>query len=204
MKIFSVANMKGGVGKTTTAIQLAQGLGKKGKTLLLDADQELQCAVAWRSGDHPDWTFDALRYGDDAAERMKGYEYVVIDSKGNEQGHDLVSLARVSDLLIVPTRPEGVSATGLTNTLTPLVQAGIKNFRVLVVVNEGGRGEELREHLAEKGIPVFTSMVRKSTAVGDAAEQRIPLEAYTQNRYAKTVALEYQSVMREALEHGRD
>lgn len=203
MKIFSVANMKGGVGKTTTAIQLAQGLGKKGKTLLLDADQELQCAVVWRSSNHPDWTFKAVRYSDDAAQLMKGYEYVVIDSKGNEQGHDLVSLARGSTLLIVPTRPEGVSATGLTNTLTPLVEAGIKNFRVLVVVNEGGRGEELREHLAENGIPVFTSMVRKSTAVGDAAEQRIPLEAYTQNRYARTVALEYQSVMREALDYGR-
>lgn len=201
MKIFSVANMKGGVGKTTTAVQLAQGLGKKGKTLLLDADQELQCAVAWRGSENPAWTFDALRYDDQAQKHMKGYEYVVIDSKGNEQGHDLVTLARVSDLLIVPTRPEGVSATGLANTLSPLVEAGITNFRVLVVVNEGGRGEELREHLAENGIPVFTTMVRKSTAVGDAAEQRMPLEAYTQNRYAKTVALEYQSVMREALSY---
>lgn len=201
MQIFSVANMKGGVGKTTTAIQLAQGLGKKGKTLLLDADQELQCAVAWRSSDHPAWSFEAKRYDDQATQNMNGYEYVVIDSKGNEQGHDLVTLARVSNLLIVPTRPEGVSAAGLANTLSPLVQAGIQNFRVLVVVNEGGRGEELREHLAENGIPIFTSMVRKSTAVGDAAEQRIPLEAYSQNRYAKTVALEYQSVMREALSY---
>ncbi|CAM3833240.1 ParA family protein [Deinococcus frigens] len=203
MEIFSIANMKGGVGKTTTAIQIAQGLGKKGKTLLLDADQELQCAVAWRSSDNPAWSFDVARYDGEATKRMKGYEYVVIDSKGNEQGHDLVSLARASDLLIVPTRPEGVSATGLANTLSPLVDAGIQNFRVLVVVNEGGRGEELREHLAESGIPVFTSMVRKSTAVGDAAEQRIPLEAYTQNRYARTVALEYQSVMREALSYVR-
>ena len=200
-KIFSVANMKGGVGKTTTAVQLAQGLGKKGKTLLLDADQELQCAVAWRSSEEPSWSFEALRYGDDAPQKMKGYDFVVIDSKGNEQGHDLVTLAKASDLLIVPTRPEGVSATGLANTLSPLVQAGIKNFRVLIVVNEGGRGEELREHLAENGVPVFTSMVRKSTAVGDAAERRIPLEAST-NRYAKTVALEYQSVLREVLAHG--
>lgn len=201
MKIFSVANMKGGVGKTTTAVQLAQGLGKKGKTLLLDADQELQCAVAWRTSEDPSWTFDVARYGEDAPKRMKGYDYVVIDSKGNEQGHDLVSLARASHLLIVPTRPEGVSATGLANTLSPLVEAGIKNFKVLVVVNEGGRGEELREHLAENGIPAFVSMVRKSTAVGDAAEQHIPLEA-SSNRYAKTVALEYQSVLREALAYG--
>lgn len=201
MKIFSVANMKGGVGKTTTAVQLAQGLGKKGKTLLLDADQELQCAVAWRTSEDPSWTFDVTRYGEDAPKRMKGYDYVVIDSKGNEQGHDLVSLARASHLLIVPTRPEGVSATGLANTLSPLVEAGVKNFKVLVVVNEGGRGEELREHLAENGIPAFVSMVRKSTSVGDAAEQHIPLEA-SGNRYAKTVALEYQSVLREALAYG--
>lgn len=199
MKIFSIANMKGGVGKTTTAVQLAQGLGKKGKTLLLDADQELQCAVAWRSSDDPAWSFDAVRYdGKRADKQMAGYMYVVIDSKGNEQGHDLVALARASDLLIVPTRPEGVSAAGLANTLSPLLDAGISNFRVLVVVNEGGRGEELREHLADNGIPVFNSMVRKSTAVGDSVERRIPLEAY-QNRYAKTVALEYQSVLREAL-----
>ena len=193
--------MKGGVGKTTTAVQLAQGLGKKGKTLLLDADQELQCAIAWRTSDDPAWTFDVARYGEDAPKRMKGYDYVVIDSKGNEQGHDLVSLARASHLLIVPTRPEGVSATGLANTLSPLVEAGVKNFKVLVVVNEGGRGEELREHLAENGIPAFVSIVRKSTAVGDAAEQQIPLEA-SSNRYAKTVALEYQSVLREALAYG--
>ena len=201
MKIFSIANMKGGVGKTTTAVQLAQGLGKKGKTILLDADQELQCAVAWRSSDDPSWSFDAVRYeGKKAEQQMKGYDYVVIDSKGNEQGHDLVTLARASDLLIVPTRPEGVSAAGLANTLSPLLDAGVTNFRVLVVVNEGGRGEELREHLADNGIPVFNCMVRKSTAVGDSVEQQIPLEAYA-NRYAKTVALEYQSVLREALSY---
>lgn len=198
MKIFSVANMKGGVGKTTTAVQLAQALGKKGTTLLLDADQELQCAVAWRTGSYASWAFDVRRYDDKALSQLEGYEYVVIDSKGNEQGHDLVSLARASHLLIVPTRPEGVSATGLSNTLSPLVEAGIRNFKVLIVVNEGGRGEELREHLAMNDIPVFVSMVRKSTAVGDAAEQHIPLEA-SSNRYAKTVALEYQSVMREVL-----
>lgn len=41
-KIISVGNMKGGVSKTTTAVELAQRLGKKAKTLSLDGD-ELWC-----------------------------------------------------------------------------------------------------------------------------------------------------------------
>ncbi len=58
-KIVSVGNMKGGVGKTTTAVHLAQQLGKRGRTWLLDADEELQCAVFWRQGQYDGWTFEA-------------------------------------------------------------------------------------------------------------------------------------------------
>lgn len=47
-EIITIASRKGGVGKTTIAINMVVALSNKGKTLLVDADEQ-QSAMKWNN-----------------------------------------------------------------------------------------------------------------------------------------------------------
>ena len=102
--IITVANRKGGVGKTTIATNLAVTLQSKGKTLLVDADEQRS---AWKWSEHRDSKIDTLAVHKNLLNTLepkaKEYDFILIDLAGRDSATFREALL-VTDKLIVPTQ----------------------------------------------------------------------------------------------------
>ena len=128
------ANVKGGVGKTTTAVQLAlyaSALGER--TLLIDADPG-RSALSWATR-APDWPHDRVpviaHHQPDLPRRLPGlaagFGTVIIDTPhdptgGGQVGPMLASALAVADLLVVPTSPAPADLDRLEDLLAAIAR----------------------------------------------------------------------------------
>jgi chromosome partitioning protein len=107
--IIGVLNRKGGVGKTTVAINLAAMVAiAGGRVLLVDADPQ-QSAVAWAGARDRDPLFAVIGMAKPTLHRdlpaiAKDYDFVLID--GAPAVNDLGRAAVLaSDLILIPVQP---------------------------------------------------------------------------------------------------
>ena len=197
--IITVASFKGGVAKTTTAIHLAALLNEDKPTLLIDGDPN-RSALGWSNrGSLPLEIVDERLAARLAGQYSQGH--LVFDTKARPEKSDLVALAEGCDLLIIPTTPDAMSLEALTLMLGMLAEIEVKHFRVLITkVPPPPRpvGQQVREALAEAGIPLFDSHVRLYAAFEKAAEQGL-LVKEVKDAKAKDCWADYVAVSKEVL-----
>ena len=104
-KIFTIANRKGGAGKTTIATNLAVALSRKGNILLVDTDDQLS-AFNWNEYRteklHSIAIFNNL--ADAIQMHFDNFDFILIDMAGRDSELFREALL-ISDALIVPTQP---------------------------------------------------------------------------------------------------
>ncbi|MEB5477605.1 AAA family ATPase [Acinetobacter pollinis] len=102
--IITIANRKGGVGKTTIATNLAVALQNKGRTLLVDADEQ-RSSFKWN--DYRDSKIDVISAHknllDVLESKVKEYDFILIDLAGRDSEAFREALL-ITDKLIIPTQ----------------------------------------------------------------------------------------------------
>jgi len=180
-RVITIAQQKGGAGKTTLAAQLAIVWALQGRRLaLLDIDPQASLA-AWaelrraRLGAAGlGFDFAALsgwRAGEWVERHARDMEFVIVDSPPHAEMEARIAL-RAAGLVIVPLQP---SPLDLWSTATTLRLAREESRPVLAVLNRVPARSSLVEtvvaELARDGIPLAAATLGSRVAFAQAMAQ---------------------------------
>jgi chromosome partitioning protein len=159
-----IASLKGGVGKTTTAIHLAGVLSEHGKTLLVDADPAMG-ALEWAArGDG--LGFDVVL---PEAAKPKRYEYVVVDTRAQPKAKTLDEFTRKADVLIVPCSPSALALETLPRLQEELEGLPVKALLTIAPPPPSKDAGRAIKRLELLGLPRFQTIMRRYAALEKAA-----------------------------------
>jgi chromosome partitioning protein len=198
-KIVAILNGKGGVGKTTTTVNLAATFAEKKQVLLVDSD--IQGSATW-------WTErSTLGMGFDLAQEtnpqllgrlhtIEGYDLVVVDTPPALRSEALAAVVSIADYLVLPTPPAPMDLAVLIDTVRQTVMpAGTPHRVLLTKVDTRSLGEalEAQNTLMQLGIPACHAFVRAYKAHERAALDGVPITKW-RGKNAREAEADYRRV----------
>jgi len=165
-----LVSSKGGTGKTTSAVSIAMGLHRLGRTLAVDCDPQ---------GSLMSWSEEAAEQGTPLpftvvsmptrdvhvrlADLGAGYEHIVVDTPPGDLGI-IRSAILASSVVLVPVSPTGLDLNRIRPTFEILAEIGVSHpVEVGVLLTKVRRGTRsaraAREVLAASGYPALNTEI---------------------------------------------
>lgn len=194
MRIVTVLNQKGGVGKTNVVMNLAAVAAEHSRVLVVDADHLQRTATDWaeaadQAGKPLPYDFDAV---DDPTvlaglRDFDEYDLIVVDTPGSLAESEVPRLAAAldnSDFVILPIEPKINSVRPLVTTVSTLVQPRRLPYSVLLSrVRRDAAGQKRRDDTAatidDLGLPRMNTVIREFTVHEDAPIEGDVVTGYT-------------------------
>lgn len=209
MKI-AITSLKGGVGKTTIATNLAVSFAQKGQSVcIVDTDSEQESSIIW-SEQRPDTLagVTVLRVGEknlirEVNQHAKNYDVIILD--GSPQLSELANATMLaSDIVIVPISPSAFDFWSLDKFLSRFRQAQQmkEDLELYILLNKFNETQNIGKELSESLRTEFPDIRRLNSTIAErVAYKETSSQGMSVTEYKDKKAKEEIENLREEIEN---
>ncbi|MFW6264137.1 MAG: AAA family ATPase [Cyanobacteriota bacterium] len=209
MSIISIVNQKGGCGKSTTAVHLADWLSQNASVMLIDADSQQSssswisqiesCAIPHQAILDPEALFEAIEAASET------YDVVVVDGPGS-LSEVTKTILDVSDLALVPCQPSGLDLSS-SNKILQVIRHRQKirqgQPKVGLFLSRAVKGtlllKEAQQALSQDSrFPLLKTVIYQRQCLSDVPIQQTTVFSLS-GAAAKSARQDYQALFTEAM-----